>query len=109
MLIAIIWLTLSFIKLKIQENIVNKELGGLEAKIENLQMDNSILEKFISYLKNPSFLEKEARAKFNYKDPGEEVAFVYPDTSAKAGSESLDFRWAKVPHYIKWWWYLLGY
>ncbi|MDP3697511.1 MAG: hypothetical protein Q8R55_05865 [Candidatus Taylorbacteria bacterium] len=108
---GISWLGFSFIKIKLQENLVNKEVRGLEAKINDLESDNSYMEKIISYLKNPSFLQKEARLKLNYKAFEEKVAFVYPDESAKAGSASNDFnkQLAQMPNYVKWWYYLLGY
>lgn len=105
------WLGFSFIKIKIQENLVNKEVESLEAKISNLEDDNSYMEKIISYLKNPLFLQKEARLKLNYKAYEEKVAFVYPDESAKAGSGSNNFdkQLAQIPNYMKWVYYLLGY
>jgi uncharacterized protein YeeX (DUF496 family) len=105
------WLSLSFVRIKMHEGMVNKEVGNIETKISNLEKSNSSLERFISYIKHPSFMEKEARIQLNYKAEGEEVVFVYPDTSAKAGSESDDFRkqLAQMPNYLKWMYYLLGY
>ena len=104
------WLSLSFIKIKLQSDIVNKEVGDLEAKIEDLNNSNSSLDKLIGYLKHPSFLDKEARLKLNYKSEGEEVAFVYPDTNPKTSSSSSDSneQLAQMPNYIKWFWYLMG-
>ncbi len=105
------WLSLSFINIKVHEDIVNKEVNNVQTKISNLQKNNSALERFISYVKHPSFLEKEARLQLNYKAAGEEVVFVYPDTNAKANSGSMDFRkqLALMPNYLKWVYYLLGY
>ena len=104
------WLGLSIIKIKLQDNVVGEEVAGLELKIDNTEKNNNILEKFLEYVKYPSFLEKEARLKLNYKVPGEEVVFVYPDSSVKS-SGSLDFQkqLAQMPNYIKWVYYLLGY
>ncbi len=83
----------------------------MEAKINDLESDNSYLEKVVGYLKNPSFLQKEARLKLNYKASEEKVAFIYPDESAKAGSASGNFnkQLAQMPNYVKWVYYLLGY
>lgn len=100
------WLTLSFIKIKLHADIVNNEVRELEAKIDNLEKGNEILEKFISFMSNPSFIERQARIKLNYKAPGEEVVFVYPDESAKTGSGSLDISKQNLPNYMKWWVYL---
>src|SRR3989344_3539513 len=112
LLISIIgWLSLSLTKIKLQGDIVNKEVGDLEAKIRDLEDSNSSLDKLIGYLRRPSFLDKEARLKLNYKSEGEEVAFVYPDMSVEVGSKSsdADIRLVKLPNYIKWFWYLIGY
>lgn len=105
------WLGFSFIKIKTQENLVNKEVKILEAKVSDLEDSNSYMEKIISYLKNPLFLQKEARLQLNYKASEEKVAFVYPDESAKAGSASNNFdkQLAQMPNYLKWVYYLLGY
>ena len=104
------WLSLSFIKIKIHENIVNKEVQSLETKISNLEKNNSSLEKLVGYMTKPSFLDKEARLKLNYKAPGENVVFVYPDETIKS-SPSFDFhnQLAQMPNYLKWAYYLLGY
>lgn len=108
---AVGWLVLSTIKINLQKNIVNKELETLETKISNLEESNSLLEKTISFLSHSSFLEIEARSKLNYKAPGEEVVFVYPDDSAVQVSSSGDFsrQLAQMPNPIKWIYYLLGY
>ena len=105
------WLSFSFIKIKLQSDIVNKEAGDLEAKIRDMEESNTSLEKLTGYLRHPSFLDKEARLKLNYKAEGEEVAFVYPDMSVEVGSKSsdADIRLVKLPNYIKWFWYLIGY
>ena len=109
-ILVIGWLGFSFIKIKLQDDIVNKEVGDLETEIRSLENSNSSLDKLIGYLKHPSFLDKEARSKLNYKSPDEEVAFVYPDTSAKTSSGSFDSngRLVPMPNYMKWFWYLMG-
>ena len=111
LILIIGWLSLSFIKIKLQSDIVNKEVGDLETKIGGLEESNSSLDKLIGYLKHPSFLDKEARLKLNYKSADEEVAFVYPDLNPKTSSGSPDTRelLAKMPNYLKWVWYLMGY
>lgn len=103
MILIIGWLTLSFIKIKPHENIVNREIGELETKIGGLEKSNSMIEKFIAYMSNPSFIERQARIKLNYKAKGEEVVFIYPDNSAKASSSLDNFRNENAPNYLKWW------
>lgn len=105
MILVIGWLTLSFTKIKLHEDIVNKEVHDLEAKMENLEKSNGIIEKFISYMSDPAFLEKQARIKLNYKAPDEEVVFVYTDNSAKMSSSSKDID-QNSPNYLKWWRYI---
>lgn len=110
--IAIVgWLGFSFTKIKLHENIVNKEMGDLEGKITGLERNNNALERFIQQIANPSFLEKEARLKLNYKKPDEEVAFVYTDDTYQRDMVSADFnrQLALMPNYLKWFYYLLGY
>ena len=87
------------------------KLIDLEEKINSLENNNSLLERFLGYMSNQSFLEKEARLRLNYKVPGEEVVFVYPDDSAKTSSSSNNFekQLAQMPNYIKWVYYLMGY
>src|SRR3989344_9665984 len=112
LLISIIgWLSLSLTKIKLQGDIVNKEVGDLEAKIRDLEDSNSSLDKLIGYLRRPSFLDKEARLKLNYKSEGEEVAFVYPDmnTTISSGSAHTNEWSGELPGYMKWFRYLMGY
>jgi hypothetical protein len=108
---CIAWLGLSYFKVKYHQDMVNKEVNNIEAKISGIEKSNSSLEKFISYIKHPLFLEREARLQLNYKSPEEEVVFVYPDTSAKTASNSMDFnkQLAMMPNYLKWIYYLFGY
>ncbi len=107
MILVIGWLTLSFIKIKLHENIVNKEAEELGMKISNLEKSNNLIEKFLVYMSNPSFIERQARIKLNYKAPGEEVVFIYPDNSAKVSSSSESFKNENSSNYIKWWDWLL--
>lgn len=107
MILVIGWLTLSFIKIKLHENIVNKEAEELGVKISNLEKSNNLIEKFLVYMSNPSFIERQARIKLNYKAPGEEVVFIYPDNSARASSSFENLKNENAPNYIKWWEWLL--
>ena len=104
------WLSLSFVKIKMQSNLINKEAEILEEKITDLEKDNATIRKYLGYLGHPSFLEREVRLKLNYKLEGENVAFVYPDIN-KTSSESGQFyvQLSKSPNYMKWIYYLLGY
>jgi len=109
--IVVLWLILSSINLKSQRTMVGKEVGNVEAKINEVQKDTDYLNKFLAYFKTPAFLEKEARLKLNYKAQGEEVVFIYKDKNPKKESDSISLEelLAKMPNYKKWALYLLGY
>src|SRR3989344_3097801 len=109
--IVVLWLILSSINLKSQRTMVGKEVGNVEAKINEVQKDTDYLNKFLAYFKTPAFLEKEARLKLNYKAQGEEVVFIYKDKNPKKESDSISLEelLAKMPNYKKWDLYLLGY
>lgn len=107
---AIGWLGLSFFNIRTQNSIVNKDISDLEREIKNLENSNSLAEKFIGYLRHNSFLEKEARLRFNYKAVGEEVAFVYPDDDKTSSSSvEAETKLDGLPNYVKWLLYLSGY
>ena len=111
--IIILWLVLSSVNLNFQRERVNKEVKNVEAKIKEVQKDTDYLNKFLANFQTPSFLEKEARLKLNYKVQDEEVVFIYRDknTDTDKGSGSISFEELlnKMPNYKKWFLYLLGY
>lgn len=106
MILAVGWLGVSLIKIKLQEDIVNNEVAELEKEISGLERSNSLLEKFISMMNNPAFVEREARIKLNYKSPDENVVFVYPDTGEKTEAEEKQKE--NLPNYVKWFYYLIS-
>lgn len=110
-IIAILgWLSLAFVKIKIQSDLINKEAAIIEEKIAGLERDNESIEKHLALLEHPSFLEREARLKLNYKADGENVVFVYPDANQiSSGSEDFYIQFYKQPNYLKWIYYILGY
>lgn len=54
------------------------KLSGIAAELQALEVENAALEKDIFYYADPANLEKELRARFNYKSPGEELIIVVP-------------------------------
>lgn len=78
-LIALAWQIYQMYFLK---STLSQKAGKLEAKILNLQQENSDLQTDLEYLKNPENLEKELRGRFNYKKPGEKMIIVVPSQSA---------------------------
>lgn len=56
-----------------------KELfDELQAQVLDLERENKEIEKDVEYYADPYNLEKELRARFNYKSPGEELLIVVP-------------------------------
>ena len=50
----------------------------LQAQVGRFMEENKALDRDIDYYKNPNNLEKELKARFNYKRPGEELLIVVP-------------------------------
>ena len=106
---VLVWLGVSFLDVKFQERYIHDEVQNLQNKIEAAKKDNTNLEKNMANLQNPSFLEREAKLKLNYKKSDEQVVFVYRDTAPKKGSESFQSKLAGMKNYQKWWYWLIGY
>jgi len=70
------WTQIYFIfkELKPLEN----KLGILKAKADNLLAENVKIKSEIEYFSLPENLEKELRAKFNYRKPEEKMIIVVP-------------------------------
>lgn len=85
-----------------------RAVSGMEQKIQEAEKGKTYLEKFIAYFKSPQFLEKQARLKFNYKFPDEEVVFVFRDTALEQETNAANWL-DREPNYRKWWFYVLGY
>ena len=54
------------------------KLSSIEEELRTMEEENRKLQADISYYANPDNLEKELRARFNYKLPGEELIIVVP-------------------------------
>lgn len=110
LLIALVgWLVFSLLTLNTHRAEFEKTLSDLGQKVKDAEKDKTYLEKFMAYFKSPEFLEKEARAKLNYKLPDEGVVFVFRDTKPKPTVETGKKNIDQAPNYLKWWYYVLGY
>ena len=65
-------------KLENKKNSLEQEFSKIKEKVDALELENSSIEKDITYFKNPKNLEKEARAQFNYALPGEKLIILVP-------------------------------
>ncbi len=61
-----------------EKNLLENKLRRLTAKAEALEKDRAEIQSGIEYFSRPENLEKELRAKFNYKKPGEKMIIVVP-------------------------------
>lgn len=101
------WFSLSAWQAHVQSRQVTRRADELEAEIRTLEQDNETLGLAQEYFKSPAFLERQARLKLNYKEPGEEVVFIYNST-ASSQPEAPGKRIKAMANYRKWWQYLLG-
>ena len=64
---------------------------NLEAQLEQIRSDRAALEREYDYAKRPENMEKELRARFNYRGTGEKMIIIVPaqsSTGATAPSSS---------------------
>ena len=57
---------------------IKGEFEEIQTQYDELQTDNERLGKDIEYLSDPHNLEKELRARFNYRSPNEKLIIVVP-------------------------------
>lgn len=72
---------------------LNSRIEVLKQEIGVLEKQNQELKTKISESQKESFLEKEAREKFNLKKPGEEVVVVVPEESKKENPKEKEKIW----------------
>ncbi|MEX2054410.1 MAG: septum formation initiator family protein [Candidatus Colwellbacteria bacterium] len=58
---------------------LSEEFEQLYSQQQALEADNARLQAEIEYLSDPHNLEKELRARFNYRSPNETLIIVVPD------------------------------
>jgi len=83
--VAIIILVIVLIGISVQIYFILKERNQLKTELDDLNIrfagltkENSDLQSDIEYFSYPENLEKELKAKFNYKNPGEKMIIVVP-------------------------------
>ncbi len=58
---------------------IKGEFEEIQTQYNELQTDNKRLQGDIEYLSDPHNLEKELRARFNYRSPNEKLIIVVPE------------------------------
>ncbi|PIP23245.1 MAG: hypothetical protein COX90_00125 [Candidatus Nealsonbacteria bacterium CG_4_10_14_0_2_um_filter_38_17] len=82
-ILGIIALTSSNLRLKQKRLSLETRSEALKKEIEALEKKNTDLQAQISQTSSESFLEKEARERFNLKKPGEQVVTILPPESGE--------------------------
>ena len=57
---------------------IKGEFKEIQTQYDELRVDNERLGEDIEYLSDPHNLEKELRARFNYRSPNEKLIIVVP-------------------------------
>ncbi len=86
--IVIVLLGVQVYKFWGEANTAMKEYFSLEDKVNAAKQDNAELQAELDYYSNPANLEKELRARFNYKAPGEKMIIIVPQSSTAAMSST---------------------
>jgi hypothetical protein len=71
-----------------QEWSLGNELADVQASLTKAETEETSLQEEDQYLSNPANLEKELRARFNYKKPGETMVIIVPAASSSTGASS---------------------
>ena len=83
LLILIGWKVVSF---WFQEQSLNAQFSQVQTQLTKAQSEEADLQLETQYLANPENLEKELRARFNYKKPGETMIIIVPGATSSATS-----------------------
>jgi predicted PurR-regulated permease PerM len=71
-----------------QEWSLGSELADVQTNLTKAQTQETSLQEEVQYLGNPANLEKELRASFNYKKPGETMVIIVPAASSTSASST---------------------
>ncbi len=66
---------------------IKGEFDEIQGQYSELQSDNERLQGDIEYLLDPHNLEKELRARFNYRSPNEQLIIVVPEEEGDEGTQ----------------------
>jgi len=61
---------------------ISQEFDKVKQELEETRIDQQKLKAELDYLSNPYNLEKELRARFNLREPGEKLIIIVPTNNA---------------------------
>jgi predicted PurR-regulated permease PerM len=70
-----------------QEWSLGSQLADVQENLLKSQGQEASLQEETQYLSNPANLEKELRARFNYKKPGETMVIIVPAASSTTSTD----------------------
>lgn len=73
----------------VEERQLSADLADIEARLTKAKYDEANLQDEMKYLANPLNLEKELRARFNYKKPGETMVIIVPVQASTTTTTNL--------------------
>jgi len=74
----------------IEGNKIDADIKAAEEEIARLETKNNELNDFINYLNTESFLEEEARLKFDLQKPGESVLIIPEENLEETAKKTED-------------------
>jgi cell division protein FtsB len=70
-----------------QESQLGGQLADVQANLVKAQSQEASLQEEGQYLSNPANLEKELRARYNYKKPGETMVIIVPSATSTTSTD----------------------
>ncbi|HEX4104388.1 MAG TPA: hypothetical protein VHZ04_02835 [Candidatus Paceibacterota bacterium] len=70
-----------------QERELGADLADIQTQLTKAQTTETNLQLEVQYLANPLNLEKELRAQFNYKKPGETMLIIVSGSTSTPGTD----------------------
>ena len=76
--VVIIYLAVQIYLIVKERNQIKERLANMGGSLESLAKENNKIQSEIDYFSRWENLEKELRAQFNYKKPGEKMMIITP-------------------------------
>ena len=72
----------------LRQDEASRQLEELNSQLQKARLDQVQLQSELKYYGNPVNLEKELRARFNYREPGEKLIIIVPQAGSGSSSQS---------------------